>query len=237
MTTPPDDSMMSRFDEHGLRRFRARDAVGAIALAALLLVLFEGPSMRNAAERMDPGIGRTLVLTRRAARRLDRRPAAARGRGRQGDRVAVARRGPRRPGRLRQRRRATPRPTRGSRRSRAPRSTPPTSAPSPRRGDRSTRCSSRATRWRSRSTPSWRGRSRRPTCGWSATRISAPASRSRSSSTGASCRPVRWPSTSPTPSSCSSAPTRASRWRGPAAPRWSAAARTGRRSTPAGSAG
>ena len=63
MTTPPDDSMMSRFDEHGLRRFRARDAVGAIALAALLLVLFEGPSMRNSAERMDPGIGRTLVLT------------------------------------------------------------------------------------------------------------------------------------------------------------------------------
>jgi hypothetical protein len=54
---------MSRFDEHGLRRFRARDAVLAIALAALLLVLFEGPSMRNTAERMDPGIGRTLVLT------------------------------------------------------------------------------------------------------------------------------------------------------------------------------
>jgi uncharacterized protein len=63
MTTRHDDSLMSRFDEHGLRRFRARDAVIAIGIAALLLVLFEGPSMRNAAERMDPGIGRTLVLT------------------------------------------------------------------------------------------------------------------------------------------------------------------------------
>jgi lysophospholipase L1-like esterase len=62
MTTRHDDSMMSRFDEHGLRRFKAREAVGAIALAALLLILFEGPSMRNTAERMDPGIGRTLVL-------------------------------------------------------------------------------------------------------------------------------------------------------------------------------
>ena len=62
MTTPRDDSLMSRFDEHGLRRFKARDAVGAIALAALLLILFEGPSMRNSAERMDPGIGRTIVL-------------------------------------------------------------------------------------------------------------------------------------------------------------------------------
>jgi uncharacterized protein len=63
MTPPHDDSLMSRFDEHGLRRFRARDAVLAIGLAALLLVLFEGPSMRRTAERMDPGIGRTLVLT------------------------------------------------------------------------------------------------------------------------------------------------------------------------------
>jgi lysophospholipase L1-like esterase len=52
---------MSRFDEHGLRRFRARDAVVAVAVASLLLILFEGPSIRRAGDRMDPGIGRDLV--------------------------------------------------------------------------------------------------------------------------------------------------------------------------------
>ena len=57
-----DDSLMNRFDKHGLRCFRARDAIVAVAFVALLLVLFEGPSIRRAGERMDPGIGRTLVL-------------------------------------------------------------------------------------------------------------------------------------------------------------------------------
>ena len=57
-----DDSLMNRFDTHGLRRFRARDAVVAVLVAALLLVLFEGASIRHAGEQMDPGIGRSLVL-------------------------------------------------------------------------------------------------------------------------------------------------------------------------------
>jgi hypothetical protein len=62
MTRPADDSLMNRFDQHGLRRYRARDAVAAVMLAALLLVLFEGASVRRAGEQMNPGVGRDLVL-------------------------------------------------------------------------------------------------------------------------------------------------------------------------------
>lgn len=54
--------MMSRFERHGLSRFRGRDAVLAIALTALLLVLFEGASIRKAGEEMNPGLGRDLIL-------------------------------------------------------------------------------------------------------------------------------------------------------------------------------
>lgn len=59
---PADDSLMSRFDRQGLRRFRARDGVAAVALASLLLVLFAGASVRRAGEGMNPGIGRDAVL-------------------------------------------------------------------------------------------------------------------------------------------------------------------------------
>jgi lysophospholipase L1-like esterase len=44
------------------RRFHARDALVAIGVAALLLVLIEGPSIRNSGERMDDGLWRTAVL-------------------------------------------------------------------------------------------------------------------------------------------------------------------------------
>jgi hypothetical protein len=53
---------MSRFDQQGLKRFRARDAIFAVTLASIMLVLVEGAAIRNAGERMDPGIGRDLVL-------------------------------------------------------------------------------------------------------------------------------------------------------------------------------
>jgi lysophospholipase L1-like esterase len=53
---------MSRFDRLGLRRFRARDAVSVVLVSALLLLLFEGASVRKAGEEMNPGIGRDLVL-------------------------------------------------------------------------------------------------------------------------------------------------------------------------------
>jgi hypothetical protein len=52
---------MNRFDEHGLRRFRARDAVIAVTLASLLLVLFEGAAVRRAGEQMGPGVGGDVV--------------------------------------------------------------------------------------------------------------------------------------------------------------------------------
>jgi lysophospholipase L1-like esterase len=59
---PKDDSLMSRFDEDGLRRFTARDAVVAVLVAMLLLVLIAGASVRRVGRGLSPGIGRTVVL-------------------------------------------------------------------------------------------------------------------------------------------------------------------------------
>jgi lysophospholipase L1-like esterase len=44
------------------RRLRSRDAIVAVALAALLLVLFEGSSIRLSGEEMQPGFERDVVL-------------------------------------------------------------------------------------------------------------------------------------------------------------------------------
>src|SRR5688572_5569005 len=44
------------------RRLGARDALIAIGVAALVLVLVEGPSIRNSGERMDDGFWKTVVL-------------------------------------------------------------------------------------------------------------------------------------------------------------------------------
>jgi len=44
------------------RRFSARDALVAIGVAALVLLLVEGPSIRNGGERMDDGFWKTVVL-------------------------------------------------------------------------------------------------------------------------------------------------------------------------------
>jgi lysophospholipase L1-like esterase len=57
-----DDNQMSRFDELGLRRFRARDAVLAVLLAAILLVLFQGPSILKAGKEAKSGAGREVLL-------------------------------------------------------------------------------------------------------------------------------------------------------------------------------
>jgi hypothetical protein len=53
---------MSRFDRFGLRRYRARDGVLSVLLAAALLVLFEGHSVLKAGDEMNPGVGRNVVL-------------------------------------------------------------------------------------------------------------------------------------------------------------------------------
>jgi hypothetical protein len=44
------------------RRLGAREALAVIAVAALVLVLFEGPSIQRSGERMEPGLLRTMVL-------------------------------------------------------------------------------------------------------------------------------------------------------------------------------
>ena len=56
-----DDSLMDRFEPNA-RRFRARDAVVAVLVAAVVLVLVQGSSMRDAGRRMDPGVERDVVL-------------------------------------------------------------------------------------------------------------------------------------------------------------------------------
>jgi hypothetical protein len=61
LTEHRDDSQMSRFEHEGAMRFRARDAVIAIAVTAVLCVLLSGGSVRDAAAEIDPGIGRDIV--------------------------------------------------------------------------------------------------------------------------------------------------------------------------------
>lgn len=53
---------MGRFDRYGLRRFRARDGIYAVLLAAVVLVLTQGPSIRKAGDQTRPGVGRTFIL-------------------------------------------------------------------------------------------------------------------------------------------------------------------------------
>jgi len=56
-----DDSLMERFDRWDLRRFTAWDAVKAVTLTTLLLLLFAGGAVRKAADELDPGLGRDIV--------------------------------------------------------------------------------------------------------------------------------------------------------------------------------
>jgi lysophospholipase L1-like esterase len=57
-----DDNLMQRFDEEGLRRFSARQAIFAVLITGLLLILFSGASIRKQGEELKPGIGRDIVL-------------------------------------------------------------------------------------------------------------------------------------------------------------------------------
>ena len=45
MTEHRDDSEMGRFERHGQRSYTARDAIGAVAVVALLLILFVGATV------------------------------------------------------------------------------------------------------------------------------------------------------------------------------------------------
>ena len=63
VTEHDDDSEIGRFERRGQHVHSARDAVGAVALVALLLILFSGGSIRDAAAQIDPGIGQEVVET------------------------------------------------------------------------------------------------------------------------------------------------------------------------------
>lgn len=52
---------MERFDRDSARRFKARDAIVAVAIGCVVLVVCTGPSIRKAGEQMH-GIGRDIVL-------------------------------------------------------------------------------------------------------------------------------------------------------------------------------
>ena len=58
-----DDGSMGRFESGGVRRFSARDAVIAILVCALLLLLFAGGSVRRAGAEMKAGVAKTIVTT------------------------------------------------------------------------------------------------------------------------------------------------------------------------------
>jgi hypothetical protein len=60
-STHSDDSQMSRFDAPEVRKLSAWWAVGAIALTALLLIVFSGGSVDDAAAEIGPGIGHDIV--------------------------------------------------------------------------------------------------------------------------------------------------------------------------------
>src|SRR4051812_47922009 len=56
-----DDGSMGRFDAAGERRFSARDAVLAVGVCALLLLLFSGGSVKRAGAEMSPGVSKSIV--------------------------------------------------------------------------------------------------------------------------------------------------------------------------------
>ena len=62
MTDRSRESIHEAYDRPGARGFSAREALVCVFACALLLAFLEGPSIRRAGERMDPGIQRTMVL-------------------------------------------------------------------------------------------------------------------------------------------------------------------------------
>lgn len=56
------ESIHEAYDRPGARSFSAREALVCVLVCALLLALLEGPTIRRAGERMDPGIQKTMVL-------------------------------------------------------------------------------------------------------------------------------------------------------------------------------
>ena len=56
------ESIHEAYDRAGARRFSAREALLCVFAAAIILAILQGPSIRRAGERMDPGVQRSVVL-------------------------------------------------------------------------------------------------------------------------------------------------------------------------------
>jgi hypothetical protein len=56
-----DDSLMGRFDRWDLRRFTGWDAVKAVWLTSILLLLFAGGAVHKAADELKPGLGQDII--------------------------------------------------------------------------------------------------------------------------------------------------------------------------------
>src|SRR5829696_223039 len=56
-----DDSLIGRFERWDLNRFSGWDAVKAVTLTTFLLLIFAGGAVREAADELDPGLGRDIV--------------------------------------------------------------------------------------------------------------------------------------------------------------------------------
>jgi lysophospholipase L1-like esterase len=56
-----DDGSMGRFESGGARRFTARDAVVAMSVTMVLLLVFAGGSVRRAGAEMSPGVAKSIV--------------------------------------------------------------------------------------------------------------------------------------------------------------------------------
>jgi hypothetical protein len=57
-----DDSLMNRFDRHGLRRYRARDGIIAVFVSCALMVVFAGASVKHSGQQLTSKVGRNVVL-------------------------------------------------------------------------------------------------------------------------------------------------------------------------------
>ena len=57
-----DDNLMDRFDRSGSRRFRARDAIVVVAVAALVLLVLEGTAVYKAGQQAPAGVNRDILL-------------------------------------------------------------------------------------------------------------------------------------------------------------------------------
>ena len=74
-STHRDDSQMSRFERDGLDRFSARDAILAVLVIVVLLAIFGGDSVKDAAsEGRAAAEAREAELAARVAERTSRPP-------------------------------------------------------------------------------------------------------------------------------------------------------------------